>query len=181
MLSAFVEKQQQSDNDFYNCIDRAPEISERGKSVALGIDMVICSTFVNKTLFVRSQSIFSQSLSAGKRSAIVPSSIGRQNLNDEELVRTELSRRLNLSHCCPSFRELTFTRKHYRLSFIRYLRRRRTTSSSVRSHIRLIATSVKVFSGASRDKASSAASVESNVTKNAKNCSTLIACNVSPP
>jgi len=56
--------QQQVNNAFYNCIDSAPDIPERGKTVPLGLDMGI---------------------SAGKRSAGVPTTIGRPNLNDEDL------------------------------------------------------------------------------------------------
>ncbi|CAF1624339.1 unnamed protein product [Adineta steineri] len=56
--------EQQVNNAFYNCIDSAPDIPERGKTTPLGLDMGI---------------------SVGKRSAGVPSTIGRHNLNDEEL------------------------------------------------------------------------------------------------
>lgn len=31
---------QQANNAFYNCIDSAPDIPERGKPVPLGLDMV---------------------------------------------------------------------------------------------------------------------------------------------
>ncbi|CAF1267058.1 unnamed protein product, partial [Didymodactylos carnosus] len=54
-------------NAFYNCIDSAPDIPERGKAAPLDsirLDMGI---------------------SAGKRSAGVASAIGRHNLNDEDL------------------------------------------------------------------------------------------------
>ncbi|CAF3784346.1 unnamed protein product, partial [Rotaria magnacalcarata] len=56
--------EQQANNAFYKCIDSAPDIPERGKTVPLGLDM---------------------GLSLSKRSAGVPSAIGRHNLNDEEL------------------------------------------------------------------------------------------------
>ncbi|UJR24813.1 hypothetical protein I4U23_006188 [Adineta vaga] len=56
--------EQQGNNAFYKCIDSAPDIPERGKLVPLGLDMGI---------------------SVSKRSAGVPSAIGRPNLNDEEL------------------------------------------------------------------------------------------------
>ncbi|CAF3571655.1 unnamed protein product, partial [Rotaria sordida] len=59
-----VSGDQQANNAFYNCIDSAPDIPERGKTVPLGLDM---------------------GLSLSKRSAGVPSAIGRHNLNDEEL------------------------------------------------------------------------------------------------
>lgn len=32
--------EQQANNAFYNCIDSAPDIPERGKAVPLGLDMV---------------------------------------------------------------------------------------------------------------------------------------------
>ncbi|CAF3326396.1 unnamed protein product [Rotaria sp. Silwood2] len=59
-----VSGEQQANNAFYNCIGGIPDIPERGKPVPLGLDM---------------------GLSLDKRSAGVPSAIGRHNLNDEEL------------------------------------------------------------------------------------------------
>ncbi|CAF3971832.1 unnamed protein product [Rotaria sordida] len=59
-----VSGDQQANNPFYNCIDSAPDIPERGKTVPLDLDM---------------------GLSLSKRSAGVPNAIGRHNLNDEEL------------------------------------------------------------------------------------------------
>ncbi|CAF1048831.1 unnamed protein product [Rotaria sordida] len=58
-----ISGEQQGHNAFYNCIDSAPDIPD-GKTVPLGLDMGITSA---------------------KRSAGVPSAIGRHNLNDEEL------------------------------------------------------------------------------------------------
>ncbi|CAF2166572.1 unnamed protein product [Rotaria magnacalcarata] len=58
-----ISGEQQANNAFYNCIDSAPDIPD-GKTVPLGLDMGI---------------------SGVKRSAGVPSAIGRHNLNDEEL------------------------------------------------------------------------------------------------
>ncbi|CAF0782212.1 unnamed protein product [Didymodactylos carnosus] len=63
----FTEIGVEPNNAFYNCIDSAPDIPERGKAAPLDsirLDM---------------------GLSAGKRSAGVSSAIGRHNLNDEEL------------------------------------------------------------------------------------------------
>ncbi|CAF3572052.1 unnamed protein product, partial [Rotaria sp. Silwood2] len=34
-----VSGDQQANNAFYNCIDSAPDIPERGKTVPLGLDM----------------------------------------------------------------------------------------------------------------------------------------------
>jgi hypothetical protein len=36
---------QQANNAFYNCIDSAPDIPERGKTVPLGLDMVLKKYF----------------------------------------------------------------------------------------------------------------------------------------
>jgi len=80
-----ISGEQQANNAFYNCIDSAPDIPERGKMVPLGLDMVFNKP--NRFLFLSYMYfICLKGISVGKRSAGVSSSIGRHNLNDEELV-----------------------------------------------------------------------------------------------
>jgi hypothetical protein len=40
-----ISGEQQANNAFYNCIDSAPDIPERGKAVPLGLDMVLKKYF----------------------------------------------------------------------------------------------------------------------------------------